>query len=52
VQDLTAVVAVEATWDGTDLGPVAPVRPPVTFGFGSVPSRPGLARVTTTVRVP
>jgi hypothetical protein len=52
VQDLHTVTAVDASWDGEPLGDLAPVRPPVTFGFGSVPPEPRLARVTTTVRVP
>ncbi|MGY1681652.1 hypothetical protein [Geodermatophilus sp. SYSU D01176] len=52
VQDLHAVTALDATWDGGPLGALAPVRPPVTFGFGSVPPRPSLARVTTTVQLP
>ncbi|WP_235909915.1 hypothetical protein [Goekera deserti] len=52
VQDLHAVVRVDATWEGEPLGAVAPVRPPVTFGFGSVPPAPGVVRVTTTVQVP
>lgn len=52
VQDLVTVTAVDATWDGGPLGALADVRPPVTFGFGSVPPRPRLARVTTTVQVP
>ena len=52
VQDLRAVAAVDADWDGDPLGGVAPVRPPVTFGFGSVPVEPSVVRVTTTVRVP
>ena len=52
VQDLHAVTALGATWDGGPLGALAAVRPPVTFGFGSVPPRPSLARVTTTVRLP
>lgn len=52
VQDLVAVTEVHASWDGADLGPIAPVRPPVRFGFGSVPPRPGVVRVTTTVEVP
>ncbi len=52
VQDLHAVTALDATWDGDPLGALAAVRPPVTFGFGSVPPRPSLARVTTTVQVP
>ena len=52
VQDLHALAAVTATWDGEPLGGVAPVQPPVTFGFGSVPPDPSVVRVTTTVQVP
>jgi hypothetical protein len=52
VQDLHPVTAVEAGWAGDPLGALAPVRPPVTFGFGSVPPRPSVVRVTTTVQVP
>jgi hypothetical protein len=52
VQDLHAVTAADGSWDGAPLGPVAPVRPPVTFGFGSVPPRPSVVRVTTTVQLP
>jgi hypothetical protein len=52
VQDLHAVTAADGSWAGAPLGAVAPVRPPVTFGFGSVPPRPSVVRVTTTVQVP
>ena len=52
VQDLHTVARVDATWDGEPLGGLAPVQPPVTFGFGSVPPRPSVVRVTTTVQVP
>jgi hypothetical protein len=52
VQDLHGVAAVDATWNGEPLGALAPVRPAVTFGFGSVPPRPSVVRVTTTVQVP
>ena len=52
VQDLHVVTALDATWDGEPLGALAAVHPPVTFGFGSVPPRPSLARVTTTVQLP
>jgi hypothetical protein len=48
--DVHEVVAVRAAWDGTDLGALAPVHPPVRFGFGSTPRRPSLTRVVTTVR--
>jgi hypothetical protein len=50
--DLHRIDAATASWDGTDLGPVAPVDPPVRFGFGSTPRRPSLTRVTTLVRTP
>ncbi|GAB7046926.1 hypothetical protein [Catenuloplanes indicus] len=48
-QDLRPITRARATWAGTDLGGLADVTPPVRFGFGSVPSRPALVRVTTTV---
>ena len=52
VQDVHAVTGLTGSWEGASLGAVAPVRPPVTFGFGSVPPRPGVIRVTTTVQLP
>ena len=52
VQDLHALVSATASWDGAPLGDLAPVDPPVRFGFGSVPPRPSVVRVTTTVEVP
>ncbi|MDW4903976.1 hypothetical protein RB628_01105 [Streptomyces sp. ADMS] len=48
-QDLRLVGAMSAVFEGNDLGAMAPVDPPVRFGFGSVPRRPALTRVTTTV---
>jgi hypothetical protein len=48
--DRHRVDAVLATWDGVDLGPLTDVTPPVRFGFGSVPRRPSIVAVTTTVR--
>ncbi|MFF4098515.1 hypothetical protein [Streptomyces sp. NPDC001903] len=47
--DLWPIVAAEASFDGIDLGPLAPVVPPVRFGFGSAPARPALVRVLSTV---
>jgi hypothetical protein len=52
VQDLHRLTEVAATWDGAPLGALTPVRPPVTFGFGSVPPWPSVVRVTTTVQLP
>jgi hypothetical protein len=50
--DLRPIVAATARLDGADLGPLAPVDPPVRFGFGSTPRAPALVCVTTTVEVP
>lgn len=48
-RDLRTIRAVSASFEGQDLGAMAPVDPPVRFGFGSVPRKPALVRVTTTV---
>jgi hypothetical protein len=50
-QDLRPIVAASAHLAGRDLGSLAPVSPPVRFGFGSTPRTPALVRVTTTVEV-
>ncbi|MEU6991078.1 hypothetical protein ABZ953_10540 [Streptomyces sp. NPDC046465] len=50
-RDLRSIATAGATWDGADLGELRPVRPPVRFGFGSVPRRPSLTRVVTTVEL-
>ncbi|MTD13834.1 hypothetical protein GIS00_07755 [Nakamurella sp. YIM 132087] len=36
--------------DGVSLGGPAPIDPPVRFGFGSVPPRPSVVRIVTTIR--
>ncbi|WP_051720507.1 hypothetical protein [Streptomyces sp. NRRL F-2799] len=51
-RDLHRLTAARATFEGRDLGPLAPVDPPVRFGFGSTPRMPCQVRVTTTVRGP
>ncbi|MGW7758121.1 hypothetical protein ACWGK6_42725 [Streptomyces violaceusniger] len=48
-RDLRPIDAVSAVFEGADLGVLAPVEPPVRFGFGSVPRRPSVTRITTTV---
>ncbi|MDJ1640352.1 hypothetical protein [Streptomyces pakalii] len=48
---LRPVVAAEALLDGVSLGALAPLDPPVAFGFGSAPRSPALVRVTTTVEL-
>lgn len=39
------------TFDGADLGHLAPVDPPPRFGFSSTPPRPSVTDVVTTVEV-
>lgn len=48
--DVRAVVASRGTFDGADLGGLAPVDPPPRFGFSSTPKRPSVTTVVTTVR--
>jgi len=48
--DLHAVSAACVRWDGVDQGGLAPVAPPVRFGFGSTPRRPSLTRIVTLVQ--
>ncbi|MFI1680540.1 hypothetical protein [Streptomyces sp. NPDC020607] len=50
-RDLRTITSARASWDGRDLGALTAVEPPVRFGFGSVPRRPSLARVVTTVEI-
>ncbi|MHC6230264.1 hypothetical protein ACX5I6_11365 [Arthrobacter sp. MMS24-T111] len=49
VTDLHHVTSADVSWEGSDAGTLAPIRPAVTFGFSSVPPRPSVARVRTTV---
>ncbi|CAL9289043.1 hypothetical protein SUDANB51_06659 [Streptomyces sp. enrichment culture] len=50
-RDLLPIRAVSAAYGGADLGAMAPVEPPVRFGFGSAPRNPSVTRVTTTVEL-
>lgn len=50
-RDLHRIVAAEGALDGVPLGGLAPVSPPVGFGFGSVPRQPGMVSVVTTVQL-
>jgi hypothetical protein len=50
--DLHLLVSVTARWQGTDLGALTEVFPPVRFGFGSAPRHPSIVRLTTTVQSP
>ncbi|MFE2162353.1 hypothetical protein ACFW9M_31665 [Streptomyces lydicus] len=51
VRDLHPITGVAASYEGRHLGPLAPVEPPVRFGFGSTPRTPCVVRITTTVEV-
>ncbi|WP_221933612.1 hypothetical protein [Aeromicrobium piscarium] len=48
--DVRAIVAATGTWRGASLGTLAPLRPPVSFGFSSAPRSPSLTSVTSIVR--
>jgi hypothetical protein len=50
-RDLLTIRQLGGSFAGADLGSLTAVDPPVRFGFGSVPSRPGLVRVTTTIEM-
>ena len=47
--DMHRIAAAAVTWEGRDQGPLAPVTPPVRFGFGSAPATPSLVRMVTLV---
>ncbi len=47
--DVRAVTSMSGTFDGVDLGALAPVDPPCRFGFSSTPRRPSVTEVTTTI---
>ncbi|GAA4263699.1 hypothetical protein [Dactylosporangium darangshiense] len=51
-RDLRRITDATATLDGTDLGALTAVDPPVRFGFGSTPRAPSLLRITTIVELP
>jgi hypothetical protein len=43
------VTALRGRFDGADLGRLAAVDPPCSFGFSSTPRRPSVTEVVTTV---
>ena len=49
-RDVRRITAVSATWEGEELGDLAPVTPPVRFGFASAPAQPALTELTSYVR--
>ncbi|MCU1479672.1 MAG: hypothetical protein JWQ19_458 [Subtercola sp.] len=52
VTTIRALDAVYGTLEGRNLGALAPLDPPVTFGFGSAPATPSLVDLTTIIRSP
>ena len=47
--DVRRLTAASGRWQGRPLGALAPVSPPVTFGFGSTPAAPSLTTLVTTI---
>ena len=50
--DVRRITHASGTWEGHDLGGLAPVDPPCRFGFSSTPRTPSVTRVVTTVEWP
>lgn len=48
--DVHVITAASGHWRGAPLGSLAPVDPPVTFGFGSTPRAPAVTSLVTTIR--
>ena len=46
------IAAVDGRFRGVDLGGLAPLDPPVRFGFSSAPAAPQMVSVTTTIDLP
>jgi hypothetical protein len=49
--DLHRITSLSGTWQGTDLGELAPVHPDPRFGFGSTPRRPSVTAIVTTIEM-
>jgi hypothetical protein len=47
--DLHRITSLSGTWQGADLGELAPVEPDPRFGFGSTPRRPSVTAIVTTI---
>lgn len=47
--DLHGLTSATGSFDGSDLGRLAPVEPPCRFGFSSTPREPGVTTVVTTI---
>lgn len=46
------IILVDGNFRGVDLGGLAPLDPPVKFGFSSAPKTPQMVSVTTTIDLP
>jgi hypothetical protein len=49
--DLHRITGLAGSWQGADLGELAPVSPEPGFGFGSTPQRPSVTSIVTTIDV-
>jgi hypothetical protein len=49
--DLRRVTDLAGSWQGNDVGRLAPVSPEPRFGFGSTPRRPSVTSIVTTIDV-
>ncbi|MBG6183423.1 hypothetical protein IWX65_001374 [Arthrobacter sp. CAN_A214] len=49
VLSVRSIAGASTSWRGKDLGTLAPVSPPVRFGFSSAPPTPALVAVVTTI---
>jgi hypothetical protein len=52
VTSARGITAVSAELHGADLGPLAPLKPAVRFGFSSAPAAPQIVSVVTTISHP
>jgi hypothetical protein len=49
VRSIRSLAGASASWNGRDLGRLSPIEPPVHFGFSSVPPKPQIVAVTTSI---
>lgn len=49
-RDVRGIDSSSVRWRGADLGALAPLTPPVRFGFASAPARPSLTALTSYVQ--
>lgn len=49
VRSIRSIAGATAIWNGRDLGGLSPLEPPVHFGFSSMPAKPQVVAVTTSI---